>query len=127
MDSPSGPRSSHPICLTASDLVQGMRFGQGKTARLARGLPADYFPEYRKGFVLERIRTDAVLCDELSNAFTKLARYESNIERALFGALQELQRLQSARLDDQQADTAPPEAPDQSKGMTAPNPDGPPF
>jgi hypothetical protein len=23
------------------------------------------FPEYRKGFVRERIRTDAVLCDEL--------------------------------------------------------------
>jgi transcriptional regulator with XRE-family HTH domain len=36
----------------------------------ALGLPADYFPEYRKGFVLERIRTDAVLCDEL---YAKLA------------------------------------------------------
>lgn len=46
-----------------------------------------------------------------SNAFTKLARYESNIERALFRALQELQRLQSSRLDDQ----------------TAPNRDVPPF
>ncbi len=32
---------------------------------VALGLPPDYFPEYRKGFVLERIRTDAVLCDEL--------------------------------------------------------------
>jgi lambda repressor-like predicted transcriptional regulator len=32
---------------------------------IALGLPPDYFPEYRKGFVLERIRTDAVLCDEL--------------------------------------------------------------
>jgi hypothetical protein len=62
-----------------------------------------------------------------SNAFTKLARYESNIERALFRALQELQRLQSARLDDQQADTAPPEAPDQSKRLTAPSVDAPPF
>lgn len=62
-----------------------------------------------------------------SNAFTKLARYESNIERALFRALQELQRLQSARLDDQQADTAPPEAPDQSKRLTAPKVEAPPF
>jgi hypothetical protein len=32
---------------------------------IALGLPPDYFPEYRRGFVLERIRTDAVLCDEL--------------------------------------------------------------
>jgi len=40
-----------------------------------------------------------------------LARYESNIERALFRALQELQRLQSSRLDDQ----------------TVPNSDVPPF
>ncbi len=31
----------------------------------ALGLPSDYFPEYRKGFVLERIRTDAVLRHEL--------------------------------------------------------------
>jgi hypothetical protein len=46
-----------------------------------------------------------------SNAFTKLARYESNIERALFRALQELQRLQSARLD---ADPAPPPTPSRS-------------
>src|SRR5712691_5824981 len=62
-----------------------------------------------------------------SNAFTKLARYESNIERALFRALQELQRLQSARLGNQQADIAPPVAPNQSKGLTAPNVDAPPF
>jgi hypothetical protein len=46
-----------------------------------------------------------------TNAFTKLARYESNIERALFRALQELQRLQSARLD---ADLAPPPTPSRS-------------
>lgn len=47
-----------------------------------------------------------------SNAFSKLARYESNIERALFRALQELQRLQSARLgNDQDADLAPPPTP----------------
>ncbi len=32
---------------------------------IALGLPPDYFPEYRTGFVLERLRTDAVLCDEL--------------------------------------------------------------
>jgi hypothetical protein len=55
-----------------------------------------------------------------SNAFSKLARYESNIERALFRALQELQRLQSARLDD-------PAAPKQSSGSTAPYLDEPPF
>lgn len=43
-----------------------------------------------------------------TNAFSKLARYESNIERALFRALQELQHLQSARLgNDQDADLAP--------------------
>jgi hypothetical protein len=62
-----------------------------------------------------------------TNAFSKLARYESNIERALFRALQELQRLQSARLDDQEADIAPPVAPNRSKELTAPNPDVPPF
>lgn len=62
-----------------------------------------------------------------SNAFTKLARYESNIERALFRALQELQRLQSARLDDQQTDIAPPGAPNRSEGLTAPSVDEPPF
>jgi hypothetical protein len=50
-----------------------------------------------------------------SNAFSKLARYESNIERALFRALQELQRLQSARLgNDQDADLAPPPTPSRS-------------
>jgi len=43
-----------------------------------------------------------------TNAFSKLARYESNIERALFRALQELQHLQSACLgNDQDADLAP--------------------
>jgi hypothetical protein len=45
-----------------------------------------------------------------TNAFSKLARYESNIERALFRALRELQSLQSARLDDREADIAPPVA-----------------
>ena len=62
-----------------------------------------------------------------TNAFSKLARYESNIERALFRALRELQRLQSARLDDPEADIAPPVVPNRSKGLTAPNPDVPPF
>ena len=38
---------------------------------IALGLPPDYFPEYRTGFVLERLRTDAVLCDEL---YAKLTR-----------------------------------------------------
>jgi hypothetical protein len=46
-----------------------------------------------------------------SDAFSKLARYESNIERALFRALQELQHLQSVRLgNSQDADVAPPAA-----------------
>ena len=62
-----------------------------------------------------------------TNAFSKLARYESNIERALFRALQELQRLQSARPDEREADIAPPVAPNRSSGLTAPNRDVPPF
>jgi hypothetical protein len=62
-----------------------------------------------------------------TNAFSKLARYESNIERALFRALRELQSLKSARLDDEEADIAPPAAPNRSKGLTAPNTDEPPF
>jgi hypothetical protein len=56
-----------------------------------------------------------------SDAFSKLARYESNIERALFRALQELQRLQSARLgNSQDADDAPPAAASESTEVTAP-------
>ena len=31
----------------------------------ALGLPPDYFPEYREGFVLERIKRNAALRDEL--------------------------------------------------------------
>jgi len=61
------------VGVTDGHLSRVMRRVNYKTAgpELARrvatalGLPADYFPEYRKGFVLERLRTDAVLCDEL--------------------------------------------------------------
>jgi hypothetical protein len=62
-----------------------------------------------------------------TNAFSKLARYESNIERSLFRALRELQSLQSARPHDRDADIAPPVTPNQSKRLTAPNVDEPPF
>ena len=48
------------------------------------------------------------------DAFSKLARYESHIERALFRALQELQTLQAARL----ASTRPEE-----DGLRPPVPD----
>jgi hypothetical protein len=53
-----------------------------------------------------------------TNAFSKLARYESNIERALFRALRELQSLQSARPHDHEADIAPPVAPNRSNRLT---------
>jgi transcriptional regulator with XRE-family HTH domain len=61
------------VGVTDSHLSRVMRHANYKTPspELARrvatalGLPPDYFPEYRKGFVLERIRTDAVLRDEL--------------------------------------------------------------
>ncbi len=61
------------VGVTDSHLSRVMRHANYKTPspKLARrvatalGLPPDYFPEYRKGFVLERIRTDAVLRDEL--------------------------------------------------------------
>lgn len=39
------------------------------------------------------------------NAFSKLSRYETTIERSVFGSLHELQRLQSARISG--ADTTP--------------------
>ena len=37
---------------------------------LGLGLPPDYFPEYREGFVLERIKRNADLRDELYSKLT---------------------------------------------------------
>jgi hypothetical protein len=76
-------------------------------------------PAVRRGQEAEGLRNEALgtlgrafIADASgANAFPKLARYESNIERALFRALQELQRLQSARLgNSQDADVGPPVA-----------------
>jgi hypothetical protein len=45
---------------------------------------------------------------EVTNAFSKLSRYETSIERSLYMALHELQRIQAARRTD--ADVPPPAA-----------------
>jgi hypothetical protein len=45
-----------------------------------------------------------------ANAFSKLSRYEAAIERSLYKALHELQRLQAARRAD--GDVPPPAATD---------------
>ena len=42
-----------------------------------------------------------------ANAFSKLSRYEAAIERSLYKALHELQRLQAARRADGNATTPP--------------------
>jgi hypothetical protein len=53
-----------------------------------KGLQARELPTYGPAFV-----RDASKCD----AFSKLSRYEASIERSLYRALHELQRLQAAR------------------------------
>jgi len=45
---------------------------------LALDLPPDYFPEYREGLVLERIKTDEALRDEL---YVRLARQTTKRQR----------------------------------------------
>jgi hypothetical protein len=52
-----------------------------------------------------------------ADAFSKLSRYETTIERGLFKALHELQRLQAARHDE--ADVLPPPAVDVDVNVSA--------
>ena len=52
-----------------------------------------------------------------ANAFSKLSRYETTIERGLYKALHELQRLQAARHDE--ADVLPPPAVDVDVNVSA--------
>jgi transcriptional regulator with XRE-family HTH domain len=40
----------------------------------AFGKPADYFPEYREAFVIERIRSDARLRNDLYSRLTRRSR-----------------------------------------------------
>jgi hypothetical protein len=41
---------------------------------IALGLPADYFPEYREGVVVERVKRDPQLRDEVFDALTSQAK-----------------------------------------------------
>jgi hypothetical protein len=56
------------------------------------------FQEYRKETYTRKATSlgDVMLCDH-GDRFTRLFRYETTLERSLYKALHELQRLQAAR------------------------------